>query len=1132
MFDLNSSRPDFVQCGAQSTLDTPTSSRPLDSSWSHRTSRAQITSDSSDSSSASDNTPEPVTEDPQTPLQVNLSVPVLQPEVQPRQDLEDAEGEGDQDQQGSEDYADMPGTDHTVPTGAETQLRFNLTSALEEAEACTLLQPVDYDSIRSSLVGFPEKLSEMQEKVYKRVAVITVAATQQQQRKDWIEFKLKSTADYRKYMEIVQDADPNYETPETIRQKQIDILKEKTKAIASTVKNVLTNLETEIGTIQAQAGYEMQRHVYDQFNGRLEFIGRNIDKDIPDLYDEILQLDPSQAQNHMTNRSTMETELANLLQKVTQKLLATPMHETTFNHPALSSTARNNSLLAPGSASVLTSQGHRITSKITHKIPRFDGSPADYPRWKKELQQDIFPGQSDTSCIRIMSEYSPIHNLKYEIEVLTEAWEHMDLLYANPQVVTQKVIPKFLDTRQLYGNNPQEKVVALFKTLRGMQLTLKSVDQLHELTSSSATIQKAISLLPNKYKEEFAHKQLEAMENSPGGVLTSGQLFQLLYDFLEARQKLFIRTGMVPPDFGESTAQSSCGESSGDEADCGSSRSKRRGRSGNSSRRRDPTAAEEQVMADTWAKWGKCPCCGEIGHKYWSKADEKWLPSSNLANCPKWTGMLVDDRVRFITTNRFCYKCTSWQHHQTQCPKKVDTWKCKVKDPVTGRPCDKFHSNYVHGTSLVLCHFDNLKTDRNTWQPGTKDDLDDDEFMLMMRQDVMLPVVATELTGLHGNVPASILLDSGSNCTVVTNELASRLGLKGRTVVQDIRVVGEEPKPVKITYYNYTFHTFKGTKKMIILGLDRISISQGNYSVAPAYRIFPHIEENTLEKPNGPIDMIIGTDYCDLLPGGGEGENLVNNLRVMNIIFGPGRVLLGSHPDISFINPQMDRHVYHLTRSFSAHSSISGLAYTAPHCTAEQETYQEIEGGGSDITGAVKAVGQVKGWTVVRAFLLMFLFFSLHTAMVGRPVEQNLPVQRIIVLLPVQEISALEPANEGLHICEDELRVPDVLHRDPSPGDPLLSPSPGPDTPTPPQGASPPPTPRLGAQLAHTMVWRLHQWTPGTSPPSSTPSPSPASPPSLSSGPSSDCSVMFGTSSRFKAPSDKVAEENQENLKI
>ena len=1069
MFDLNSSRPDFVQCGAQSTLDTPASSRPLDSSWSHRTSRAQITSDSSDSSSASDNTPEPVTEDPQTPLQVNLSVPVLQPEVQPRQDLEDAEGEGDQAEQGSEDYADMPGTDHTVPTGTETQLRFNLTSALEEAEACTTMQPVDYDSIRSSLVEFPERLLEMQEKIYKRVALITVAATQQQQRREWIEFKLKSMADYRKYMEIVQDADPNFETPQTIRLKQVDILKEKIKAIASTATAVLTNLETEIGTIQAQAGYEMQRHVYDQYNRRLELIGGNIEKDIPDLYDEILKLDPSQAQIYMTSRSTMETDLANLLQKVTQKLLATPMHETTFNHPALSSTARNNTLLAPGSASALTSQGHRITSKITHKIPRFDGSPADYPRWKKELQQDIFPGQSDTSCIRIMSEYSPINNLKHEFEVLTEAWEHMDLLYANPQVVTQKVIPKFLDTRQLYGNNPQEQVVALFKTLRGMQLTLKSVDQLHELTSSSATIQKAISLLPNKYKEEFAHKQLEAMENSPGGVLTSGQLFQLLYDFLEARHKLFIRTGMVPPDFGESTAQSSCGESSGDESDCSSSRSKRRGRSGNSSRRRDPTAAEEQVMADTWAKWGKCPCCGEVGHKYWSKADEKWHPSSNLANCPKWTGMPVDDRVRFITTNRFCYKCTSWQHHQTQCPKKVDTWKCKVKDPVTGRPCDKFHSNYVHGTSLVLCHFDNLKTDRNTWQPGTKDDLDDEEFMLMMRQDVMLPVVAHELTGLHGNVPASILLDSGSNCTVVTNELASRLGLKGRTVVQDIRVVGEETKPVKITYYNYTFHTFKGTKKMIILGLDRISISQGNYSVAPAYKIFPHIEENTLEKPNGPIDMIIGTDYCDLLPGGGEGENLVNNLRVMNIIFGPGRVLLGSHPDISFTNPQMDRHVYHLTRSFSAHSSISDLAYTAPHCTAEREIRQEMEGGGlskvcSDITGAVKVVGQVKGWTVVRAFLLMFLFISFNTAMVGRPVEQNLPVQRLIVLLPVEEIKALEPANEVLHICEDELRVPDVLHRDSSPGDPL-TPSPDPDSPT-----SPTPTTPLGAQLSHMIV--------------------------------------------------------------
>ena len=85
----------------------------------------------------------------------------------------------------------------------------------------------------------------------------------------------------------------------------------------------------------------------------------------------------------------------------------------------------------------------------------------------------------------------------------------MDTLYANPFVVTQQVIPAFLDLKRLPGQTPQEKVVSLFKTLKEMQITLKAVGQLHELTSSSATIQRAINLLPDRYKEEFAMKQLD-----------------------------------------------------------------------------------------------------------------------------------------------------------------------------------------------------------------------------------------------------------------------------------------------------------------------------------------------------------------------------------------------------------------------------------------------------------------------------------------------------------------------------------------------------------------------------------------------------------------------------------------------
>ena len=40
--------------------------------------------------------------------------------------------------------------------------------------------------------------------------------------------------------------------------------------------------------------------------------------------------------------------------------------------------------------------------------------------------------------------------------------------------------------------------------------------------------------------------------------------------------------------------------------------------------------------------------------------------------------------------------------------------------------------------------------------------------------------------------------------------------------------------------------------------------------------------------------------------------------------------------------------------------------------------------------------------------------------------EQKLPVQRLAVLLPLEEQDGLPPADEALHLCEDDMRVPDL----------------------------------------------------------------------------------------------------------
>ena len=55
--------------------------------------------------------------------------------------------------------------------------------------------------------------------------------------------------------------------------------------------------------------------------------------------------------------------------------------------------------------------------------------------------------------------------------------------------------------------------------------------------------------------------------------------------------------------------------------------------------------------------------------------------------------------------------------------------------------------------------------------------------------------------------------------------------------------------------------------------------------------------------------------------------------------------------------------------------------------------------------------------------------------------HQMVPVQRLVMLLPVEEQSALPPASESLHICEEDFRVPTAdlsSHRGASPSQPTL----------------------------------------------------------------------------------------------
>ena len=108
-----------------------------------------------------------------------------------------------------------------------------------------------------------------------------------------------------------------------------------------------------------------------------------------------------------------------------------------------------------------------------------------------------------------------------------------------------------------------------------------------------------------------------------------------------------------------------------------------------------------------------------------------------------------------------------------------------------------------------------------------------------------------------------------------------------------------------ICYYLVDITSDYGVRRILVLGLDKLSQIPGVFSQKIAYQVFPHLEHGQLERACGDLDLIIGQDQTDLQPGGGLGRDMVEGLRLWETPFGGRRVLTGSHPQIRFTNPEV-----------------------------------------------------------------------------------------------------------------------------------------------------------------------------------------------------------------------------------
>lgn len=249
-----------------------------------------------------------------------------------------------------------------------------------------------------------------------------------------------------------------------------------------------------------------------------------------------------------------------------------------------------------------------------------------------------------------------------------------------------------------------------------------------------------------------------------------------------------------------------------------------------------------------------------------------WLcPSSDhwVDQCYKFTVLSPDDRLKLVKENHACFSClkrAGRDHRASSC-----TRRRPCPEMVNNEQCNKNHHPLLHSSSKFV---------------GVAS--------VVKQKDALLPVLSATILGRNNKQEKSnILIDSGAQVSLIRNDLAEHLKLKGQEVDITIAKVGGQEEELKTKVYEVPVRslTNKGIFAVQAVGIPHISDGTNEVEINKIAKYFGLQEE--LCRESGPIDLLIGVDHVNMHTGEiKQVENLVARHSPLGwLVFGatPGK---------------------------------------------------------------------------------------------------------------------------------------------------------------------------------------------------------------------------------------------------
>ena len=268
-------------------------------------------------------------------------------------------------------------------------------------------------------------------------------------------------------------------------------------------------------------------------------------------------------------------------------------------------------------------------------------------------------------------------------------------------------------------------------------------------------------------------------------------------------------------------------------------------------------------LQEAKGKVGSCPSCSGDIHMYkrkFSFGEADW-PSRRLAACPEFQSKSARERGELVEALQVCYVCTSAGHQANACFLKNKS-NCTVV--TQGRACSASHHYLLHNTGVAYVKRFSMSVASSQLVQHSVEETNIDPPNL--NQPVLLEV---QLVHVERDVWAKLMWDNGSTAALITHDFAEKIQATGERISYWLDVVGHPQILRHTTLYTFNLVDNCGTVHTIqAYGIDRISDDSRALDLRKIRSLFPNAPSEVFNRPDGDIDILIGSMYKNLHPYG------------------------------------------------------------------------------------------------------------------------------------------------------------------------------------------------------------------------------------------------------------------------